>query len=64
VYSDPQEDEWTTKYFPALLRTAPELILQHVQLSRRMIMYARAGKRPHRKNQKLIVAALRQLGGI
>jgi hypothetical protein len=64
VYHDPQEDEWTTKYYPALQRTAPELILQHVPLSRRMIMYARSGKRPRRKNRELIVTALQQLGAI
>jgi hypothetical protein len=61
-YTDPQHDEWETIILPALRRTPVNDILKILPKSRRMIMYARAGKRPHRKNQQLIVVALRQLG--
>jgi hypothetical protein len=60
-YVDPRRDEWQTKILPALQKIPPE-ILQQSGLSRRMIMYTLAGKRPHRKNQQRLAGIARKLG--
>jgi hypothetical protein len=62
VYVDRRRDEWQTKILPAL-RKIPPAILERSGLSRRTIMYTLAGKsRPHRKNRKLLVNIVRNLG--
>ena len=62
-YPDPQHDEWETQVLPVLKVTPANDILKIAPtLSRRMLMYTKAGKRPHRRNQQLIVVALKTLG--
>lgn len=62
IYVDPRRDEWQTKILPAL-RRIPLPILEQSGLSRRAIMYALSGRRrPHRRNQELLVTVLRKLG--
>ncbi len=64
-YPDPKRDEWETKIRPAMNKVPLSLLVKEIPRSRRMLMKARAGyTRPHPKNQELIVAALRRLGGI
>lgn len=64
VYPDRRRDEWETKIRPAM--QTPGLLSRlekMTDLSRRMLIDARTGRRrPHPRNQKLIVAALRKLG--
>jgi hypothetical protein len=63
-YPDPRRDEWETKYRPVLKKPGVlEPVRRETGLSRRMLIDARTSKRrPHPKNQKLIVAALNKLG--
>jgi hypothetical protein len=65
-YPDRRRDEWETKVRPALKKPGLLSDLEKMtHLSRRMLIDARTGRRrPHPKNQRLIVAALRKLGVI
>ena len=62
-YPDPKRDEWETKIRPAVRKVPLWLLLREIPRSRRML--ARTGKRrPHPKNQELIVVALKKLGAL
>jgi hypothetical protein len=62
-YPDRQRDEWETKVRPAMKKLSISILEKETELSRRMLIDARTGRRrPHPKHQKLIVAALRRLG--
>ena len=67
-YADPKRSEWVTKLQPALKRAKLRKLIRECgkKLSRREIIELRAGrsKRPHRKNQELLVAILRKFGRI
>jgi hypothetical protein len=61
-YPDPRRDEWETQIRPALKKMPLSVLERETGLSRRMLIYARTGKRkPHRKHQELIISALRKL---
>ena len=61
-YSDPRRDEWETKIRPALGKARLSIIEKETGLSRRMLIYARTGKRkPHQKHRELLVSTLRKL---
>lgn len=61
-YSDPRREEWETQFRPALAKAKLSLLEKETGLSRRMLIYARTGKRkPHRKHQALLVSTLRKL---
>ena len=63
-YPDPRRDEWETKIVPALNQIRLSVLQKETGLSRRMLIDARTGhRRPHRKNQELIAAALKALSG-
>ncbi|HEV2618017.1 MAG TPA: hypothetical protein VGU63_15575 [Candidatus Acidoferrales bacterium] len=52
-YPDPRREEWETQVRPALAKARLGLIEKETGLSRRMLIYARTGKRkPHRRHQK------------
>ncbi len=64
-YVDPRRDEWTTRILPALKTVPLKLLVKKCRgrLSRRALIDLRAGKsRPHRKNQELLVAILKNMG--
>ena len=64
-YSDPKRTEWITKIQPALKKPKLEVLVGACgeRLSRREIIELRAGrKKPHRKNQELLVSILKKLG--
>jgi len=62
-YPDPNRDEWTTKWLPAL-SDAPLADLVRVckeKISRRALIDMRAGRsRPHRENQELLAYLFRR----
>jgi hypothetical protein len=63
-YVDPNRDEWTTKIQPALKRASLSVLVKECgkSLSRRELIELRAGRsRPHRKNQELLAAILKNL---
>lgn len=61
-YCDRNRDEWQTKWLPALRSAQLEKLLNLTGFSRRMVLYARRGKRrPHAKNRSLLIAALQKL---
>jgi len=63
VYSDRRRDELETKMRPAMKKISISTLQKETELSRRMLIDARSGRRrPHPPNQKLIVMALRKLG--
>jgi hypothetical protein len=60
-YCDPRRDEWTTKIVPALRRISLATLEKESGMSRRMIIYARTGRRrPHPQNQELLASILRK----
>ena len=62
-YPDPRRDEWERKMRPAMEKVYLSVLQKITGLSRRALIDARTGRRrPHPKNQKLIVEALRKLG--
>jgi len=62
-YPDPRHDEWEMKIRPAMKKVSLSVLQKMTRLSRRTLIDARTGRRrPHRKNQELIVAALPKLG--
>ena len=62
-YPDPRRDEWETKFRPALQNAPLPILEKESGMSRRMLIYARTGRRrPHPKNQKQLGAILRKLG--
>jgi len=64
-YPDRRRDEWQTKILPALRDTRLADLVRHCKgyISRRALIDLRAGRsRPHRKNQEILLATLRQLG--
>ena len=64
-YSDPKRTEWITKIQPALKKPKLEVLVEACgkRLCRREIIELRAGrKKPHRKNQELLVSILKKLG--
>jgi hypothetical protein len=69
-YPDPLRDEWQTKIVSALqkfrgTKTRISLLEKLTGLSHRTLIDARTGRRrPHPRNQELIVLALRKLGFI
>jgi hypothetical protein len=61
-YPDPRRDEWQVKIVPALRRIPLSILEQKSGLSRRMLIYARAGRRmPQLTNRERIAAILRKL---
>lgn len=61
-YPDPKRDEWEVKVRPALQKVRISILETETGLSRRMLIYARTGKRkPHRKHRELLMSALRKL---
>lgn len=62
-YPDPRRDEWETKIRPILQRPGILKLLQkETSLSRRTLIDTRTGKRrPHPKNQTLIIDVLKKL---
>jgi hypothetical protein len=62
-YPDPRRDDWQTTIVPALKTIKLSILEKESGLSRRMLIKARSGKvRSHRKNQAVLVAAVRKLG--
>ena len=62
-YPDPRHDEWEMKIRPAIKKVPLSVLQKMTGLSRRTLIDARTGRRrPHRRNQELIVAALRKIG--
>ena len=60
-YTDPRRDEWRTKIVPALKEIPLSVLQRKSGMSRRMLIYVRTGRRrPHRKNQELLAAIVRQ----
>ena len=65
VYPDQRRDDWETKYRPAMKKVFISILEKETGRGRRTLIDARTGRRrPHPKNQALIVAALRKLGVI
>lgn len=60
-YPDLRRDEWQTKILPALMKVPRTSLMKLTGKSRTMITEARAGRRPHPKNQQLLVDALTKL---
>jgi hypothetical protein len=63
-YADPKRSEWITKIQPALKKLPLSVLVKEcgTRLSRREIIELRAGRsRPHRKNQELLAAILKNL---
>jgi hypothetical protein len=67
-YSDPKRTEWITKIQPALRKPELKVLTKACAklLSRRELIELRAGrsKKPHRKNQELLVNILKNLGAV
>jgi len=64
-YVDPRRSDWITKIRPALKKGKLTVLVKECgkRLSRRELIELRAGRsRPHRKNQELLVAILKNLG--
>jgi len=62
-YTNPKRDEWSLKILPALKAAPLAVLIKETGLSRRALLDLRAGRsRPHPKNRKLIVDAVRRLG--
>lgn len=62
-YPDPRRDEWQTKIVPALKNMTVSVLAKESGLSRRTLIDARTGhRRPHPKNQELLVSIVRKLG--
>ena len=60
-YPDPERDEWETKIRPALKRMPLTLLAAESGLSRRMLIYARTGRRrPYRKHRELLARIARE----
>jgi len=60
-YSDPRRDEWQTRILPALQKVSLATLQKQSGMSRRMLIYARTGRRrPHRKNQELLASIVRK----
>jgi len=63
VYVDESRDEWERKIRPALNTVSLSVLGEETGLSRRMLIKARKGKaRPHPRNQRLLISALRKFG--
>lgn len=61
-YEDRRRDEWETKIRPALNEIPLPSLQKETGLSRRMLIYARTGKkRPHPRNQRVIKRAIQNL---
>ena len=61
-YPDPRRDEWQTKTLPALRKIPLPILEQKSGMSRRMLIYARTGRRrPHPRNQERLTAIVRKL---
>jgi hypothetical protein len=61
-YSDRRRDEWQTKILPALKKPPLALLVKNIDMSRRALIDARAGRsRPHRRNQAKIISILQDL---
>ncbi|HLZ50328.1 MAG TPA: hypothetical protein VKP61_06250 [Candidatus Acidoferrum sp.] len=63
-YSDPKLSEWITKLQPALKKPPLVVLVKECEdrLSRRELIELRAGRsKPHRKNQELLAAILKNL---
>lgn len=59
-YRDERRDEWETKIRPALNQISLSALQKETGLGRRTLIYARTGKkRPHRRNQTLLLNAVR-----
>jgi hypothetical protein len=61
-HADPKRDEWKTKTQPALKKAKLSVLVKEcgTRLSRREIIELRAGRsKPHRKNQELLAAILK-----
>jgi hypothetical protein len=61
-YPDPRHDEWQMVIFPAMKRASLKDLVVETGRSPTMLKAARAGRRPHPKNMRLIAEALRRLG--
>jgi hypothetical protein len=64
VYSDPRRDYWSTKVVPALSKMSLTIWERESGgKSRRILIDARRGRRrPHRRNQELLISVARKLG--
>jgi hypothetical protein len=61
-FPDPRRDEWSTKILPALKKVSLSQLARLSGMSRSTLSEIRAGRsRPHRKNQKLLVAIVQEL---
>lgn len=61
-YTDPRRDEWQAKIVPALKTIKLSVLENESGLSRRMLIYARTGKRrPHPTNQAVLATIVRQV---
>jgi hypothetical protein len=62
-YEDHARDEWKLKYLPVLKNAPLAKLVEMSGISRRAVIDARAGRsKPHRKNRKLLISVLRELG--
>jgi len=63
VYADPSRDRWTREIVPKLQRIPLSVLIRETGLSRRMLIKARRGQaRPHSRNQRILIEALKRLG--
>jgi hypothetical protein len=62
-YTDPKRDYWSTKVVPALKQISLTIWERESAKSRRILIDARRGRRrPHRRNQELLISVARKLG--
>jgi hypothetical protein len=62
-FTDKRRDFWSTKLRPAMRLVSIQKLAVATDLSRRMLIDARTGKRrPHQKHRQRIAAALVRLG--
>jgi hypothetical protein len=63
VCPDKKGDYWERVVRPLLQKIALSILIHETNLSRRMLIKARKGHaRPHPRNQRLVIEALRRLG--
>jgi hypothetical protein len=60
-YPDPARDEWESVILPALQKLPLPILVKESCLTERALQKIRAGRRPNRKNQKLLMDIVRKL---
>ena len=58
-YRDARRDEWAVKILPMIRRLSVTELIKKSGLSRATIQAIRAGRRPHPRNERLLVDLLR-----